>query len=110
MAAFIGTREQTRILALTVESALRSNDLSVLRYREGFSDYQRVLDSQQALFSQQQRHITNEGNTVRSLVSLFKALGGGWESEQARTFVDGETRETMQQRTNWGDLLEQDQL
>ncbi|MCP4813900.1 MAG: TolC family protein [Planctomycetaceae bacterium] len=66
-------------------SAKRSNELSTLRYREGFSDYQRVLDAQQALFTQQQRLATNEANTTRSLIALFKALGGGW---QLRCYLD----------------------
>jgi NodT family efflux transporter outer membrane factor (OMF) lipoprotein len=104
MASYLGTLEQTRILELTVESALRSNELSVVRYQEGFSDYQRVLDAQQALFNQQQRLVTNRANTVRSLVSLFKALGGGWD--QNRMLIDDDNRDSMQKRTDWGDLLE----
>jgi hypothetical protein len=88
-----------------VQSAVRSNDLSTIRYREGFSDFQRVLDSQQALFTQQQRYITAQSATVRSLVALYKALGGGWE-HSILPYVDEDTLETMRQRTNWGGLLD----
>jgi NodT family efflux transporter outer membrane factor (OMF) lipoprotein len=108
IADFTGTRKQTAILAQTVESAIRSNELSTLRYREGFSDYQRVLDSQQALFSQQQRYITNQENTVHSLVAIYKALGGGWQDRQGLPPIKAETLETMQDRTDWGAVIETD--
>jgi NodT family efflux transporter outer membrane factor (OMF) lipoprotein len=106
MAAFIGNRLQTAILADTVASAQRSNKLSVLRYQEGFADYQRVLDAQQALFAQQTRYTTTLGNGLRSLVALYTALGGGWENRGESSLIDPETREQMQQRTDWGKLLE----
>jgi len=105
MTAYIGARQQAEILQQTVASAKRSNELSTLRYREGFSDYQRVLDAQQALFTQQQRLVTNTSETVRSVVSLFKSLGGGWEGEAEYPYVDPKTIKEMQQRTHWGDLM-----
>ena len=88
---------------------MRSNELSVLRYREGFSDYQRVLDSQQSLFGQQQRLITQRGASVSSLVSLYKSLGGGWESQAGQALISEQSQAEMEQRTNWGDLLETSQ-
>ena len=106
MAGFIGNRQQGRILEQTVVSAIRSNELSTLRYSEGFSDYERVLNAQQALFNQQQRHIVVQGDTVRSVVALYKALGGGWESRDGLPWVDPETLEVMSDRTDWGDLIE----
>ena len=105
MAAFVGTQEQDRILSEGVATAHRSAELSLLRYQEGFADYQRVLDAQQSLFSQQQRYATNRGEVIRNLIAIYRSLGGGWTDE--RQFVDEVTREEMQQRTNWGDLLEE---
>jgi len=106
MAAFIGTRDQSVILEKTVTSAQRSNQLSTLRYTEGFADYQRVLDAQQALFTQQTRYTVTRGNGVRSLVALYKSLGGGWENRDGLPYIDSETRQQMQERTDWGDLIE----
>lgn len=106
MAAFIGTRTQRAILEQTVVSALRSNELSTLRYAEGFSDYERVLNSQQALFSQQQRYVTNQGDLVRTLIDLYTALGGGWQDRDGLPWINPETLETMQDRTDWGDLVD----
>ncbi len=104
--ALNGTRVQAEILAEGVRTARRSAELSLLRYQEGFADYQRVLQAQQALFGQQQRYAANRGNVVRSFVALYRGLGGGWQLPEPVNFVDEETREEMKQRTNWGDLLE----
>ena len=106
MASFIGSRKQNAILAKTVDSAIRSNELSTLRYKEGFSDYERVLNAQQALFQQQQRFITNQGDIVLALIDLYKALGGGWQNRDGLPYVDPETLEVMQERTDWGDLIQ----
>jgi outer membrane protein TolC len=106
MADFIGRQEQQGILEQTVASAIRSNDLSVLRYSEGFSDYQRVLQAQQALFNQQTRFVSNQGDAVRSLVELYKALGGGWENRDGLPYIDPETLQVMQDRTDWGSMIE----
>ena len=105
MAAFIGARRQHKILEKTVSSAIRSNELATLRYREGFSDYERVLNSQQALFAQQQRYITNQGDIVLALVQLFTALGGSWDTRDGMPELDPETLELMRERTDWGDLI-----
>ena len=106
LAALAGTRKQDRILAESVQTARRAAELSLLRYQEGFADYQRVLDSQQALFAQQQRYATNRGNVMRSFVALYRSLGGGWQPGGPATYIDDETRQQMEDRTNWGDVLD----
>lgn len=79
MSALTNTREKDRILSESVEIAERSAELAFLRYQEGFADYQRVLDAQQALFAQQQRYAANRGEVVRSVIKLYRSLGGGWQ-------------------------------
>lgn len=110
MASLNGTQEQVQILTETVVSAQRSNELSTLRYKEGFSDYQRVLDSQQALFVQQQNLVSTHGTSVRSLVALYKALGGGWQDQGDLPIISNQGREQMEERTNWGELLKPQNL
>jgi len=104
--AYESARAQDRILGETVRTAERSAELSLLRYQEGFADYQRVLDAQQALFTQQQRYAANRGNVVRGLVRIYRSLGGGWQSTGNTRYVDDATRDEMRQRSNWGDLLD----
>jgi NodT family efflux transporter outer membrane factor (OMF) lipoprotein len=105
LAALVGSREQSRVLAESVYSARRSNDLSTVRFKEGFSDYQRVLDSQQRLFTQEQRFVTSQANTVRNVVALYKALGGGWQDRRSLPELRSDTARAMRERTNWGDLI-----
>jgi len=39
-------------------------------------------------------------------VAMYKALGGGWSNDtNQKDLVPRETIETMQQRVNWGDML-----
>lgn len=106
IAALKGSVAQEDILRKSVESAKRSNELSVLRYREGFSDYQRVLDSQKSLFSQQQRLVVQRGTSVQSLVSLYQSLGSDWQNQAGIPLISEQSREEMQGRTDWGELLD----
>ena len=100
-----GTRSQDEILAKTVASARRATELALLRYREGFADYQRVLSAQQALFNQQGRHVAARGNAARSAIALYRALGGGWQNGRPAGYVDDESRGEMERRTDWGEML-----
>jgi len=106
MISFTGNRMRVQLVAETVQSAKRSNELSTLRYKEGFSDYQRVLDSQQALFRQQQNLVNTQGATTRSLIALYKALGGGWQQQDALPLITAASQKQMSERINWGEFLE----
>jgi multidrug efflux system outer membrane protein len=79
MAALQSSQTKDVILAEGVDVSERSAALAFLRYQEGFADYQRVLDAQQALFAQQQRYAANRGEVVRSVIKLYRSLGGGWQ-------------------------------
>jgi len=107
MTAYVGSQLQETILTASVVSARRSTELSMLRYKEGFADYQRVLNAQQALFGQQQRYVANKGEAMRSIAQVYRALGGGWQDHDA-ALVDEATRVEMEQRTDWGDMLDTD--
>lgn len=57
--------------------------LSLLRFRSGLDTYQAPLDSQRQLFTAQQELISLRVQRLQTLVTLYKALGGGW-TESAR--------------------------
>jgi multidrug efflux system outer membrane protein len=102
---FVANREQVPLLEESVKAAQRSLDIATIQYREGMAGFERVLDSQRALFNQQERLVNNLGNVAQSLVTLYKAMGGGWQQARGRPLVDDETRETMAERSDWRDML-----
>jgi len=104
--AFLRTQEQEKFLKESVDASKRSVDLSMLQYREGLVDYQRVLDTQRFLTDQQDIQTTVSGDVSLSLVAVYKALGGGWQYRIGKDFVADKYREQMRQRTDWGKLLE----
>jgi NodT family efflux transporter outer membrane factor (OMF) lipoprotein len=110
MIAYLRTQDQVTFLADAVAAYKSSVDLSMLQYREGMVDFQRVLDAQQNLVRQQDNLVTTTGDVGANLVSLYKALGGGWEMRTGKDFVPDDIKDEMKERTNWGDLLSPDEL
>lgn len=104
--AFARSTVQITLLDQSVEAARRSLEIATIQYREGLVDFQRVLDSQKTLFGQQERLVATRGEVTQSLIALYKAMGGGWQSGRGRTLLDEATRTTMRDRSNWKDLLE----
>ena len=102
---FAKTGEQIVLLSDAVVAAQRSLELANLQYREGLTDFQRVLDSQRVLFTQQDLLVNNRGSLTQNLISLYKAMGGGWEQGRTRPVLDDATRETMNQRSDWKGIL-----
>lgn len=102
----VKTREQGAILAQAEESARRALKLSSARYREGYSDFQRVLDAQRALAAQSTNYVANQGAHLSAVVAFYKALGGGWQAVSVDELIPLDTRQVMEERTDWGDLLQ----
>jgi multidrug efflux system outer membrane protein len=63
----------------TVADLQESVRLSSDRYRGGTTTYLEVLDAQRSLFSAELTLAESRGDEYRSLVQLYKALGGGWQ-------------------------------
>ena len=101
----IKTREQKKPLEASVEAAQRSLKLSTTLYREGYADFQRVLDAQRAVATQMERKLINDGDHIRAIVTLYKSLGGGWIDTPIEELVPDSVRSTMENRTDWGELL-----
>jgi NodT family efflux transporter outer membrane factor (OMF) lipoprotein len=101
----VKTAEQQTILDQSVSAARRALEIANTRYREGYSDFQRVLDAQRSLFAQAERQLINHGNHISSVIGLYKGLGGGWERTPVEQLIPEEVRRTMQERSDWGNLL-----
>lgn len=100
-------RQQLIFLQQATNSSIRSVELSLLQYREGLVDFQRVLDSQRRLALDQDTLTETRGSLALNMVGVYKALGGGWQIREGQPFVPERTRQQMAQRTDWGDILEE---
>jgi outer membrane protein TolC len=63
---------------IAVQSAQRSVELSLTRYRGGIAIYTEVITAQNALLANQRTAIDIQGRRMTASVLLIKALGGGW--------------------------------
>jgi hypothetical protein len=110
MIGFLKKQQEVGFLNDSVKASQRSVDLSMLQYKEGLVDYQRVLDSQRFLADQQDVWTATRGDAILNLVAMYKALGGGWQIREGQNFVSKDNMEEMEKRTNWGDLLKPEAL
>ena len=69
--------EQQRAVEFLTES-LR---VARLRYAGGRATYLEVLDAQQQLFPAENDHARTRRDELLAMVSLYRALGGGWKQE-----------------------------
>ena len=66
----------------------RALSLAQSRYQDGVADFLQVLTAQQNLLSTQQQLAQTTTNVSENLVALYKALGGGWETQLPRSNDD----------------------
>jgi multidrug efflux system outer membrane protein len=66
-----------------VDATGESYRLSDMRYKNGVDNFLIVLDSQRSLFSAQQALVGVKLARLQNLVTLYKALGGGWRETNA---------------------------
>ncbi len=107
LAGLVNDRQRLVYLRQAEKAAQRSVDLALLQYREGLVDFQRVLDALRYLSSAQDKLSAIRGDESISMVRVYKALGGGWQLRRGQPFVASETAAAMEERTDWGDLLKQ---
>jgi multidrug efflux system outer membrane protein len=63
----------------TVSDLEETVRISTLRYKGGTTTYLEVLDGQRSLYGAQLTLASARADEYRSLVQLYKALGGGWQ-------------------------------
>jgi outer membrane protein TolC len=75
-------KEQTRYRAL-LEAATanrRAVTLANELYKQGLVAFLNVLDAERTLYSSESELALSEANMASNLVALYKALGGGWDT------------------------------
>ena len=64
-----------------VQANQRYYELAEQRYAQGVDSYLTRLDAQRSLFSAQQALVSTRLAQLSNQISLFKAVGGGWQAE-----------------------------
>ncbi|MCR9089378.1 MAG: efflux transporter outer membrane subunit [Rhodobacteraceae bacterium] len=104
MVAYRGAGAQVGYLSKSVAAAKRAADISLQQYTDGIADYQRVIDSQRALLGSEANLVEARSAVSENLVTLYKALGGGWQIRRGGTTPPKENLIEMAYRTDWDDL------
>jgi outer membrane protein TolC len=80
LVSFANEQERRQSLRATVTANTEAVDLANDRYISGLEDFLTVLQAQQELFTAEDLLVQSEGFVLTDLISLYKALGGGWET------------------------------
>ena len=77
-------KEQVRRRSLqdAVVSSQKSLDTANQLYANGLTDFLRVLDAERSLYQSQDALVASDRTISANLISLYKSLGGGWESTE----------------------------
>jgi multidrug efflux system outer membrane protein len=74
-------RQQARrdLLGASALASEKAAALARLRYQSGVADFLTVLDAERTLLAAQDLLAVSETRTATALITVYKALGGGWE-------------------------------
>ncbi|RIK75556.1 MAG: transporter [Planctomycetota bacterium] len=77
--AFLRSQQRRDALLRSAEAARRSNELVSSLYNVGDAGLDRVFVIQSFLVQQQDAAAESQGEVAKNLISIYRALGGGWQ-------------------------------
>jgi NodT family efflux transporter outer membrane factor (OMF) lipoprotein len=81
-AAYAADQDSLRNLDQALAASAQSVMLASERYDRGLTDFLNVLDAQREEYALEDQYAAIEQQAAETLVSLYRALGGGWEPYQ----------------------------
>lgn len=72
-------RDRQALLKTAAEASTRAFEVANVRFEEGVMDFLNLLDTERRLLLDQREYAQSQTATAASLISIYKALGGGWE-------------------------------
>lgn len=69
----------------SVQASMETLAMSTKLYKDGLTAFQDVLDAQRSLLQAESDFDKARGNTSIQLVGVYKALAGGWSTEQPKS-------------------------
>ena len=79
LVGFLKAQQRVELLAESAAAAEKAVAMALAQYREGEVDFNRVFILQSALAQEQDQLARASGDAARSLVEVYRALGGGWQ-------------------------------
>ena len=83
LVALQGDRARNLSLDAAARAAGRADELARQQYQAGLVDFRTVLETQRSLLAAQDSAASVRASLATDHVSLYKALGGGWQPEPA---------------------------
>jgi len=77
------SRERLVRLAEAADASSTAAQIARLRYENGVVDFLQVLDAERSLLEAEDNLAQGRADTATSLVTVYKALGGGWAAPAA---------------------------
>lgn len=105
LSSFITEQQALAHLNAAAQAARRSAELSLIQYKAGESDYTTVLTADQTVLTVEDSVVSSQGSVVLAVISIYRALGGGWELRTGQDVVSDPLKAEMARRTDWGRLL-----
>lgn len=105
LASFANQQSALAALNRAAKAARRSTDLAMIQYKEGQTDFTTVLTAEQEQLNVENDVATTRGNVVQGLISVYRALGGGWQIRDGHDVISDKVKAEMARRTNWGKML-----
>ena len=81
LAVYTGEQVRHKNLAEAVNANRRAVELASELFTRGLANFLSVLDAERSLYESEDTLAQSEHTVSLNLVSLYKALGGGWEKE-----------------------------
>ena len=106
LAAFADEQRAASLLETAARAARRSTDLAMLQYKGGQTDYTTVLTAEQGQLAVEDSLASTQGSVALAVISIYRAIGGGWELRAGRDVISDQVKAEMSRRTDWGRLLE----
>lgn len=78
LASYSASQRHVERLEKVLENCREEVRLSVELYKQGLTVFSNVVDAQQDYLTYENEMVQAQGNTLISLINVYKALGGGW--------------------------------
>jgi len=80
--AYAAQQDRLKHLNQALEASAQAVSIASQRYDRGLTDSLNVIDAQRQQFDLEQQYVIAQQNAAEQFITLYKALGGGWEQYQ----------------------------